>query len=106
MSRISKNCFGRRSGQQSIKDKLGGALGNRGDAVKQYKKSEQKCRKELKGLKKQNKMLYRISKKSGSFCELKKTKNIKAKASKNHRDDISDSSSSVSDSDSSLSSDS
>ena len=48
----------------------------------------------MKALKKQNKILYRIAKKSVSRNELKKIKNIKAKASKMHRYYISDSSSS------------
>ena len=66
MSHSSDNSFGKRSGQKSIKEVLGGALGNRADVVKHDKKSEHKWKKELKALKKQNKILYSISKKSGS----------------------------------------
>ena len=62
--------------------------------------------KELKGLKKQNKMLYSISKKSISLCEIKNTKKIKAKASNNHCNDSYDSSSNKYYSDSPISSDS
>ena len=40
--------------------------------MKQYKKSENKWKKELKDLKNQNKTLYKISKKSGSRREVKK----------------------------------
>ena len=48
----SDNCFGKRSGQASIKDGLGGGLGNRDDAVKHYQKTEKKWKRELKSLKK------------------------------------------------------
>ena len=48
-----------------------GYLGNRSNAVKQYKKSKRKWKKELKALKNQNKMLYRIAKKYESCHELK-----------------------------------
>ena len=82
MSHIYENCFGNHSCQQSIKEGLGEALGNRDDAVKQYKFSEQKWKKDMKDLKKKKKVLYSISKKSGSRRELKKIKKIKAKASK------------------------
>ena len=82
MSHISDNSFVKCSGQRSIKEVLGGALGNRDDVVKHDKKSEHKWKKELKYLKKQNKILYSIAKKSGSRHELKKIKNIKANASK------------------------
>ena len=37
MLKLSENCFGRCSDKQSIKDGLGRDLGNRDDAVKQYK---------------------------------------------------------------------
>ena len=57
--------------------------------MKQYKKSE-KWKKDLKALKKQNKMLYRIPKKSGLRCETKNIKNIRAKASKKGSDSSSD----------------
>ena len=62
---------------------MGGAIVNRDDAVKHYKKSEQKLRKELKALTNQNKIIFRIAKKSGSCRELNKIKNIRAKAPKN-----------------------
>ena len=45
--------------------------------VQQYKKSENKWKKELKALKKQNKILYSISNKYGSRREIKKIKKIK-----------------------------
>ena len=41
-----------------------------------------KCKKELKALKKKNKMLYIIAKKSGSRREIQKFKNIRKEASK------------------------
>ena len=55
-------------------------MGSRTNYVKQYKNSENKCKKDLKSLKKQNKMLYRIAKKSFSHREIKR---IRAKASMN-----------------------
>ena len=94
MSHRSENCFVKSSDQQSIKDRLGKYQGNRDYAVNHYKNSEHKWKKKMKALKKQNKILYRIAKKSVSRNELKKIKNIKAKASKMHRYYISDSSSS------------
>ena len=42
MSHISDNYFVKQSNQQSIKDILGGSLGNRADAIKHHKKSEHK----------------------------------------------------------------
>ena len=45
-----------------IKDGTGGYLGSRTDTVKQYKKSENKQKKELKDLKKHKNMLYIIAK--------------------------------------------
>ena len=77
-----ENCYGKSSDQHSIQEGLGGAIVNRDDAVKHYKKSEQKLRKELKALTNQNKIIFRIAKKSGSCRELNKIKNIRAKASK------------------------
>lgn len=106
MSHSSENCFGKRFNQNSIKETLGQALGNRDDSVKNYKKSEHKWKRELKSLNNQNKMLYSIAKKSGSSRELKNIKKIKAKASKKCSYSISGSSISDSDSDYSLSSDS
>ena len=82
MLHSSEILFGEFSNQQTIKEGLGGALDNRFDSVKHYKKSEHKYKKYLNALKKQNKILYSISKKSGSHRELRKIKKIKAKASK------------------------
>ena len=65
-------------------------MGSRTDYLKQYKKSENKWKKGLKSLKKHKKMLYRISKKSGSRCEIKKISKIRAKASKKISDSSSD----------------
>ena len=76
---------------------------NRAESVKQYKNSKGKWKKDIKSLKKQNKLLYIISKKSGSRREIKKINNIRSKASKKRRDGSIDSSSEDSDSDSSLS---
>ena len=64
---------------RSIKDVLGGPIGSITDALKQYKKYENKWKNELKALKNQNKMLYIIANKSGSLREIK---NIRAKSSK------------------------
>ena len=50
---------------RTIYDGMGGSVGSRANTVKQYKKSE-KWKKELKSLRKQNKMLYTIVNKSGS----------------------------------------
>ena len=79
---------------------------SRDEAVKQYKKSENKWKKELKYLKKQNKILYSIANNSVSRCEIKKIKKIKVKASKKRRYDSSDYSRDESYSDFSLSRDS
>ena len=57
MSHISENCFGKLSYQQPTKLEMGGSIGNRADAVKHCKKYEHKWRKDIKVLKKQNKML-------------------------------------------------
>ena len=74
-------------------------MGSRDDNVKQHKKSENKWKKGLKYLKKQNKMLYSIAKKSSSRREIKK---IWGKASKKGCHYSSDSSSDYSESGSSL----
>ena len=105
MSHRSDNCFGKGFNQHSIKEGLGGTLGNRSDYVKHYIKYKHKWRKDTNYLKNQNKMIYSLSKKSGSHRELKNIKKIKAKASNNHRYSISNSSTSESDSYSYLSSD-
>ena len=61
---------------------MGGPIGSRNPAAEQHKKSENKRKKELKALKKQNKMLYSIAKKSSSPREIKKIKKIRAEAIK------------------------
>ena len=99
----SENCFGCRSDHESIKEGLVGILINRNKAVKQYQKSENKWKREMKPLKKQNKMLFSKTRCSGSRREPKKINKIRAKESKKHKS--SSSSSSSSDYDSSLSSD-
>ena len=43
---------------------MGGSLVDRADALNYYKKCEHKCKKDLKALRKQKKMLFMISKKS------------------------------------------
>ena len=86
MLHSSEDYFGKLSNQKTIKDGLVGPLGSRTDAAKQYKNSEHKWRKYLKSLKKQNKMLYSISKKSGSRREMKNIKKIRVKASKKRGD--------------------
>ena len=65
-------------------------MGSLTDAVKQYKKYENKWKKELKYLKNQNKMLYIIANKSGWRREIKKINKILSKASKNGSDSSSD----------------
>ena len=72
----AEDCTGVRN-KRSIKDGMGGPIGSRTHDVQQHKKSENKCKKELKALNKQNKMLYSIAKKSGSRCEIQKIKNIR-----------------------------
>ena len=67
--------------------------------MKQNKNPERKWKKELKALKKQNKNLYIIAKKSVSRREIN---NIRSKSSKKRRDDSSDSSSDKLNYDSSL----
>ena len=70
-------------GKNSDKDGLGGPLGSRANAVKQYKKFKNKRKKDLQAIKKQNKMIYIIAKESESCRELKNTKNTRDKAPKN-----------------------
>ena len=106
MSHSYEKCFGKRSEQQSIKEGLGEDLGNRADTIKNYKKYQHKWKKELKVPKNQNKMLFRISKKSLPRCKEKKIKEIKVKVSNKLGYSISNSSRSDSDSYSSISSDS
>ena len=100
-SHSAEDCTGVRT-SRSIKCGMGGPMGSRNDAVKQYKKSENKWKKELKYLKNQNKMIYSIANKSGSRREIKNINNIRAKYSKK----TSKSSSDDSNSDSSLASNS
>ena len=92
--------------KKSIKEGLGGLLGNRYDAINSYKNSEHKWKKDIKALKNKNKMIFSIDMKSISRRELNNIKKIKAKASKKCSYYISGSSISDSDSDYSLSSDS
>ena len=53
---------------RTIKDGMGGYVTIRDNTVKQYNKSENKWKKELKALKKQNNLLYIISKKYVLRC--------------------------------------
>ena len=78
-------------------------MGSRNEAVKHYKKYEIKWKKYLKSLKKHNKMVFVITNKSGSCCELRKINKIRGKASKKHCNSIRGSSSDKLDSNSSLS---
>ena len=64
MLHSAKDCTGMRT-NWNIKDVIGGSMGSRANNVKQYKRSENKRKKELKALKKQKKKLYIIDKKSG-----------------------------------------
>ena len=75
-SHTSENIFGHGSDQESIKEGLGGSLGNRNSAVKQFHKSEKKWKRELKSLKKQKKMLYIMENIYRTHREMKKIKNI------------------------------
>ena len=80
MSHITKDCTVIRT-DRFIKDGMGGPAGSRNHAVQQHKKYEKKWKKKLKALKKQNKILYSISKESGSRREIQKIKKIRKKAS-------------------------
>ena len=103
MSHSAENCFGKRSEHKSIRDGPGGPMGSRDEAVKRYKRSKSKRKKELKALEKRNKIRYSIAKKLGSRREIENIETIKAKASEKRRDDIRNSSGDESDSDYSLS---
>ena len=105
MPHSAEECFGERSNQKYIRYGLVGPMKIRSEAVKQWKKYKYKRKKYLKDIKKHNKMLNSIAKKTGSLHEIKKIQKIKAKNSKNHRDDSSNFSSDESDYNSSLSSD-
>ena len=61
---------------------MGGPIGGSNNSVQQHKKSEKKWEKDLKAIKKQNKILYIIAKKSGSRREIKKINNIRGGYSK------------------------
>ena len=76
----SKNCFGERSDQASVEDSLGGSLGNITATGRQYHRSENKCKMELKYLKKRNKTVFSIAKCSDIWYELKKINKIYAKS--------------------------
>ena len=52
---ISETFFGRSSEQESIKEGLGGSLGNRNNAAKQYPKCKNKWKRDLKSLKNKKK---------------------------------------------------
>ena len=81
MSHITEDCADVRT-KRSDKDGMGEYIGSRNHSVQQHKKSENKWKKELKALKKQNKMLYSIAKKSGSRREIQKIKKMKEESSK------------------------
>ena len=68
--------------KRSTKDGMGGLIGSRNHAVQHHKKSENKWKKELKYLNKQNKMLYSIAKKSYLRREIQNIKKIRKEASK------------------------
>ena len=68
--------------KRSIKDGMGVSIGSSTHDVQQYKKSENKWKKELISLKKKNRVLYSIAKKSGSRREIQKIKKISTEASK------------------------
>ena len=61
MSHSSEDCTDMRT-NGTINYGMGGSVGSRTDNVKQYKKCENKQKKEMKALKKHNKMLYSIAK--------------------------------------------
>ena len=90
MSHSSQECTGTCI-NRNIKVGLGGSTGSRAETVKQYHKSENKWKKELKAPKKQNKMLFSIANKFGLRCEIKKTEKIRA-ATKRRCESRSDSS--------------
>ena len=87
-SHSAKECTGVRTSLY-IKYGLGGPMGSRTDAMKQYKKSENKWNKELKALKKQNKIICSIAKKSGSHHDIKLINETWSKDSKKNSDSYS-----------------
>ena len=68
---------------RTINDGMVGSVVSRADTMKQYKKSENKWKKNLKALNNQIKIIYSISNKYGSRREIKNIKKIWAKYSKN-----------------------
>ena len=95
---ISENCFERRSDKESITKGMGGILENRDHDVKQFHKYGNRRKRDLKDLKKKNKILYIMFKRSITRHVLKKIKKIRTKASKNNDSSISGISGSESDS--------
>ena len=91
---------------RNVKDGLVGSVGSRADTVKQYKKFENKCNKDLKDLNKKKRMLYRISKKPGSRRQIKNINKIREISSNKSRHYSSNSFGNYSNSDSLLSSNS
>ena len=86
--------FWKISDQEFIKEELVESLGNRATAFKKYQKYESKWKRELKGLKKHNKMLFSMSNWSGSRHELNVKNKIRSKSSKKYDSFSSDISSS------------
>ena len=86
----SENFFGKRSGQEYIREGLGGNLENKDKAVKYFQNTRNKCKREIKALKKNKK--YIMAKHTIFYYDLKFIKNIRSKVSK-YESSISDSSS-------------
>ena len=78
MSRCEEDCTGIGT-NQNIKGRMGESVGSRDNTVKQFKNSENKWKKQMKPLKKQNNMLYRITKNSGSRHEINNIKKVQEK---------------------------
>ena len=78
MENIADICFGNIPDQESLNMGPGGNMGNRDAAVKQFNKSKNKWKRDMKSLKNQNKMLYIIAKHTVSCKELNKINNIHA----------------------------
>ena len=83
ISHSAEECFGKRTNKKTIKYGLGRPIGIRSEAVKQYNNSKIKWKKGLKALKKQKKIIFTITRKSGSLRETMKIKKIRSKASSN-----------------------
>ena len=103
MLHSADNLFGKLSDHNSVKDGQVGPMGISYEAMKQWKKSENKWKKDLKAIKKQNNIIYSIAKNNGSRREIKKIQKTKAKAYNKRRYYSSDSFSDKSDSNYSLS---